>query len=217
MGASAANPSDHALSRRRPFCRRDRTTARPARVDIRCRNPCLRARFRLFGWNVRFIDCLLGIRPARCGHLAPAGRRRPSAAVAGVGLSNPNTARQPTLEVGRKASQSGRQTWRRTTGRQPRVTAEPGHYGTVCSRFRAGQPTDRALSTAPLAPPEPGCYVPPQRVGEGLRGARDRSPVALVAPGRSPRRGRQPRVFHTVWSSLWIPQRTNPWRAGDRG
>lgn len=28
--------------------------ARPARVDIRCRKPWFLARFRLFGWNVRF-------------------------------------------------------------------------------------------------------------------------------------------------------------------
>ena len=34
--------------------------ARPARVLIRARKPCLRARRRLLGWNVRFILELLG-------------------------------------------------------------------------------------------------------------------------------------------------------------
>jgi hypothetical protein len=38
----------------RPRRRRFLTTARPERVRIRERNPCLRARRRLFGWKVRF-------------------------------------------------------------------------------------------------------------------------------------------------------------------
>ena len=32
---------------------------RPARVDMRARNPCLRARFRRLGWKVRFIALVL--------------------------------------------------------------------------------------------------------------------------------------------------------------
>jgi hypothetical protein len=31
-------------------------TARPARVDILWRKPCLLALLRVFGWNVRFIS-----------------------------------------------------------------------------------------------------------------------------------------------------------------
>ena len=46
--------TDYAVSFARPFLRRAATIARPARVDIRVRKPCLRARRRLFGWNVRF-------------------------------------------------------------------------------------------------------------------------------------------------------------------
>ncbi len=42
-----------AVSVRRPLRRRLDTIARPARVLIRSRNPCTRARRRLFGWNVR--------------------------------------------------------------------------------------------------------------------------------------------------------------------
>jgi hypothetical protein len=48
------NPrSDQAVSARRPLRRRSDTTARPARVRMRSRNPCTRARRRLFGWKVR--------------------------------------------------------------------------------------------------------------------------------------------------------------------
>jgi hypothetical protein len=46
--------ADHAERRRRPLARRAFSTARPLRVAIRWRNPCLRERRRLFGWNVRF-------------------------------------------------------------------------------------------------------------------------------------------------------------------
>ncbi len=42
-----------AVSDRRPLRRRFDTIARPARVRIRSRNPCTRARRRLLGWKVR--------------------------------------------------------------------------------------------------------------------------------------------------------------------
>ncbi len=38
----------------RPFSRRVLMIARPARVRMRARNPCLRARRRVLGWKVRF-------------------------------------------------------------------------------------------------------------------------------------------------------------------
>ena len=44
---------NQAVSERRPLRRRSVTIARPARVRIRSRNPCTRARRRVFGWNVR--------------------------------------------------------------------------------------------------------------------------------------------------------------------
>ena len=46
---------DQALSRSRPFCLRAARTARPARVRMRSRKPCVFARRRLFGWNVRLL------------------------------------------------------------------------------------------------------------------------------------------------------------------
>lgn len=52
---------DQAASFDRPLRRRDETISRPARVRIRRRNPCLRARRRLFGWNVRLLTGVLPI------------------------------------------------------------------------------------------------------------------------------------------------------------
>jgi hypothetical protein len=42
--------------RARPFARRRFKTARPARVDMRLRNPCFFWRLRLFGWYVLFNE-----------------------------------------------------------------------------------------------------------------------------------------------------------------
>ena len=47
---SLADPIDQAERRARPLARRDFRTARPARVLMRARKPCLRARRRLLGW-----------------------------------------------------------------------------------------------------------------------------------------------------------------------
>src|SRR6478609_9206147 len=53
-GSTALDPaSNHAVSLRRPLPRRFDTIALPARVRIRSRNPCTRARRRLLGWKVR--------------------------------------------------------------------------------------------------------------------------------------------------------------------
>jgi hypothetical protein len=56
---AAAHPGlgrqDQALSRSRPLCLRAASTARPARVRMRSRKPCVLARRRLFGWNVRLL------------------------------------------------------------------------------------------------------------------------------------------------------------------
>lgn len=56
----------HAARRFRPFCRRRLMTARPARVCIRARNPCLRLRRRFFGWYVRFISPVLTAEDYEC-------------------------------------------------------------------------------------------------------------------------------------------------------
>jgi hypothetical protein len=55
-----AMASGHQADRRfLPLARRALITSRPARVDMRARNPCLRARFRRLGWNVRFMTVFL--------------------------------------------------------------------------------------------------------------------------------------------------------------
>jgi hypothetical protein len=46
---------NQAESRARPLARRAVMIARPARVRMRSRNPCVLARRRLFGWNVRLL------------------------------------------------------------------------------------------------------------------------------------------------------------------
>ena len=56
---AVSESADQADSRLRPFCRRFRIMARPALVRILRRNPCLRDRRRLLGWNVLFIGVLL--------------------------------------------------------------------------------------------------------------------------------------------------------------
>ena len=48
------DPADQADRRVRPLSRLALMMERPARVRIRARNPCLRARRRVFGWKVRF-------------------------------------------------------------------------------------------------------------------------------------------------------------------
>jgi hypothetical protein len=48
--------SPQTLRRRRPLSRRARMMARPPRVDIRLRKPWVLARFRVFGWYVRFTS-----------------------------------------------------------------------------------------------------------------------------------------------------------------
>ena len=51
---AVANSMDQADRRARPLARRFLSTARPARVLIRERNPCFFARRWVLGWNVRF-------------------------------------------------------------------------------------------------------------------------------------------------------------------
>lgn len=48
-------PGYYAESSRRPLRRRAATMARPARVRMRSRKPCVLARRRLFGWKVRLL------------------------------------------------------------------------------------------------------------------------------------------------------------------
>ena len=55
MSPRAGAGPGQALTRVRPLRRRAARMARPARVRMRSRNPCVLARWRLFGWNVRLL------------------------------------------------------------------------------------------------------------------------------------------------------------------
>lgn len=59
----------------RPLERRFARIARPARVRIRARKPCLRARRRLLGWKVRFMVPAPGERSAAFEPRPPADKR----------------------------------------------------------------------------------------------------------------------------------------------
>lgn len=50
----------YGVSCARPLARRRFNTRRPAFVAILARNPCVRARFKMLGWNVRFIGLVPG-------------------------------------------------------------------------------------------------------------------------------------------------------------
>jgi hypothetical protein len=72
--ASADRP-DQAESRVRPLSRLALMIARPARVRMRARKPCLRARRRVFGWNVRFTGfSTLSTSSCRAVHVGHARR-----------------------------------------------------------------------------------------------------------------------------------------------
>jgi len=53
--ATATARVDQTLTRARPFRRLAARMARPARLRMRSRKPCVLARRRLFGWNVRLL------------------------------------------------------------------------------------------------------------------------------------------------------------------
>jgi hypothetical protein len=83
--------SDQAVSVRRPLRRRFDTIARPARVRIRSRKPCTRARRRLFGWKVRlpFATTISSLHLAsRSDPMCHPGRTRlPSRSLSRLGVS----------------------------------------------------------------------------------------------------------------------------------
>ena len=61
---------DQADSSLRPLRRRLDRMARPARVRIRSRNPCVLARRRLFGWKVRLLTAVTPSVADVCGRVA---------------------------------------------------------------------------------------------------------------------------------------------------
>lgn len=70
-GRTLVEPPAYAVRRERPLDRRLAIIDRPARVRIRARNPCLRARRRLLGWKVRFMVGAPSSRPNEPLRLRP--------------------------------------------------------------------------------------------------------------------------------------------------
>jgi hypothetical protein len=67
----------------RPLRRRAARMARPARVRMRSRKPCVLARRRLFGWNVRLLTCTSPrwyVRGKGCTRTPPGTRSEPARA-----------------------------------------------------------------------------------------------------------------------------------------
>src|SRR5262249_13625857 len=83
--AVTAGGQDQTLTLVRPFRRRAARIARPALVRMRSRKPCVLARWRLFGWNVRLLTggSTYGSSPAVRPRGAPAHGRPPGKAWVG--------------------------------------------------------------------------------------------------------------------------------------
>ena len=149
---------DHAERRTRPLARRDLMMARPARVDIRCRNPWRLARLRLFGWYVRFTlppDFLAprsgrrhmpSARPARWRAERPWGPGRGEPRTCDLARANARRADDPGYGVG--AANGNRLRVRADIARQreSRAVTTAGH--------RAVTPRSRGLDS----PPPGACY-----------------------------------------------------------
>jgi hypothetical protein len=114
-----------AESRSRPLRRRPATMARPARVRIRSRKPCVRARRRLFGWKVRLplLTSQLSRSTARCG----AGRRSALGLDGYARFFRADTHRG-TPDTGRKPRVNHQRTQRRESrsNRPPRLSHAAG-------------------------------------------------------------------------------------------
>ncbi len=110
--AARAGCAGQTLTRARPLRRRAARTARPALVRMRSRNPCVFARRRLFGWNVRLLtgapDTVHGSENAGAG-----GQARADSAQAELAPGGPD---QCTLRALAGAGQTARAAGRRAAG-----------------------------------------------------------------------------------------------------
>ena len=173
-----------AESRSRPLRRRPATMARPARVRIRSRKPCVRARRRLFGWKVRLplLTSRLSRSTARCG----AGRR------SALGLDG------YALLPRRHAS--------RHTGHRAETTCEPPAYAAAREAVKPPSPPVGCGRRTLVAVPGVHEHAPPHNCGSG--GIVQTSNGSSSEPARSHREARAYRLAHRcgqVWG--WIALR----------
>ena len=136
---------DQADNARRPLRRRLDTIERPARVRIRRRKPCTRARRRLFGWKVRLPLATAFSSFYRAQISEPSGRSRFASTLGGSGRA-----------AGRRGPQAhcpGSQPYRRLSGDCLRVL-------TSVRWVKPGpKPTEAWLKTGPAQRTRPNAYV----------------------------------------------------------
>ena len=147
----------------RPLRRRDATIARPARVRMRSRKPCLRLRRRLFGWYVRLLTAMLpyGNRSVRRSGMT---RGRPQGPVGSTATAHPRCDRHSggSRACDRSRSDPTSQRYGRTTAGSNSPTPHGPAYPT-------SQHLRRSATTAPDTPVHPsprcaaGCGQPVER------------------------------------------------------
>jgi hypothetical protein len=146
-GATVADRPGQAPRRLRPRARRALSTARPPRVRIRPRKPCVLLRRRLLGWNVRFTHGLLGAGARLLGLPPGEGRGATERARRELGISVRAT-RTESQRARPAASARGRD-WSRRRGGPPR--REPARPPVRVLSLRAAGATFRARRRSGLA------------------------------------------------------------------
>ena len=209
----------------RPRRRRLRTISRPARVRMRARKPCLRARRRLLGWKVRFTV----VKPS----VVRGGSTRHGGSTVGDGSGNGGTTNRRRCKAG-----APERTGLRAPGATVRgATAEPERTREPCATRVAGLPphVGRRLRGRPVETccggPGLPCTVlrcPSDVVTTPTAGAWIRTSGRALAArvtsngGTSPPRIRPAPAdgiadFPHLWTHLWTPWRTGPPRPSRRG
>ena len=212
--SARGKPPDHrrrarqADRRWRPLSRRALMTARPARVDMRCRKPWRFARLRLFGWYVRFtVSSLVA---------GPRGGRPPVRTSPGWRLRRPfqaDAARPGAVESRQALTARGQTAPPRQSSPVHRLSA--GHIARYDKRqngeLTPWMPVDRVLRC-----PDHG------RSGSGGALVRGGLPAGS-RHARVAKRGRygsdaavRPGVVHRVWTYLWTRTEPGGVEAGER-
>ena len=138
---AASSPAGQAESSERPLRRRAATIARPARVRIRSRKPCVLALRRLFGWKVRLLT-----RSSPPDTLQEGQR---------AGAPWPGQVLVSTVRRGRWPGQTGTPTAHPVGGIIRRVTAASPVYGDFAERLEVQRAALLAFAITPVLPPAP--------------------------------------------------------------
>jgi hypothetical protein len=205
--ASTGGPANGQTARRlRPLPRRADRIARPARVRIRRRKPCVLARRRLFGWYVRLLTMCSGYRQAArktargsggSGSAGPRGQtssadtrstaQRYASAPRGVklGCGQPEGSSPAGLDRGLRSCRYG--LWRTACiHRQPLLASArfprfPTADSPVSRALRLNLDT-RIQPTRNCPAPDPGHHAQP--VDKRVDSRRSRTPVPQFEPAK---------------------------------